>query len=88
MSMAAGSPYFDIGDVTDNIETVAPQRWWHLMPIIFIRYTLAYVDRGNYSFNRRHDGTFVAARQIVDNPASIPDRPNTSWIRWTADRRQ
>jgi sugar phosphate permease len=48
--MAAGSPYFDIGDIMDNIRTVAPQRWWHLMPIIFITYSLAYLDRANYGF--------------------------------------
>jgi sugar phosphate permease len=47
--MAAGSPYFDIGDIMDN-RTVAPQRWWHLMPIIFITYSLAYLDRANYGF--------------------------------------
>ncbi|SAK60913.1 major facilitator family transporter [Caballeronia temeraria] len=34
----------------DNIKTVAPQRWWHLMPIIFITYSLAYLDRANYGF--------------------------------------
>ncbi|MDR5741030.1 MULTISPECIES: MFS transporter [unclassified Caballeronia] len=34
----------------DNIRTVAPQRWWHLMPIIFITYSLAYLDRANYGF--------------------------------------
>jgi sugar phosphate permease len=48
--MAAGSPCFDIGDIMDNIKTVAPQRWWHLMPIIFITYSLAYLDRANYGF--------------------------------------
>jgi sugar phosphate permease len=34
----------------DSIKTVAPQRWWHLMPIIFITYSLAYLDRANYGF--------------------------------------
>ncbi|MDR5763199.1 MFS transporter [Caballeronia sp. LZ035] len=34
----------------DYIKTVAPQRWWHLMPIIFITYSLAYLDRANYGF--------------------------------------
>ncbi|BAN26467.1 MFS transporter [Caballeronia insecticola] len=34
----------------DNLRTVAPQRWWHLMPIIFITYSLAYLDRANYGF--------------------------------------
>ncbi|OHV12306.1 MFS transporter [Kushneria phosphatilytica] len=26
------------------------RRWWYLMPIVFITYSLAYVDRANYSF--------------------------------------
>jgi sugar phosphate permease len=34
----------------DSVKTVAPQRWWHLMPIIFITYSLAYLDRANYGF--------------------------------------
>jgi sugar phosphate permease len=34
----------------ENIKTVAPQRWWYLMPIIFITYSLAYLDRANYGF--------------------------------------
>ncbi|MBB6054908.1 MFS transporter [Tolumonas osonensis] len=28
----------------------APSRWWHIMPIVFITYSLAYLDRANYSF--------------------------------------
>ncbi|MCL2895375.1 MFS transporter [Brenneria tiliae] len=28
----------------------APSRWWRIMPIIFITYSLAYLDRANYSF--------------------------------------
>lgn len=27
----------------DHVKTVAPQRWWYLMPIIFITYSLAYL---------------------------------------------
>ncbi|BAO91398.1 MFS transporter [Caballeronia cordobensis] len=34
----------------DHVKTVAPQRWWYLMPIIFITYSLAYLDRANYGF--------------------------------------
>lgn len=26
------------------------KRWWYLMPIIFITYSLAYLDRANYGF--------------------------------------
>ena len=26
------------------------RRWWYLMPIVFITYSLAYVDRANYGF--------------------------------------
>ena len=24
------------------------RRWWYLMPVIFITYSLAYLDRANY----------------------------------------
>lgn len=27
------------------------RRWWYLMPIIFITYSLAYLDRANYGFS-------------------------------------
>lgn len=29
---------------------LAVRRWWYLMPIIFITYSLAYLDRANYGF--------------------------------------
>lgn len=29
---------------------LAVQRWWYLMPIIFITYSLAYLDRAKYGF--------------------------------------
>ncbi|QYN47272.1 MFS transporter [Gilliamella sp. ESL0405] len=29
---------------------LAPSRWWRLIPIIFITYSLAYLDRANYGF--------------------------------------
>ena len=29
---------------------LAPRRWWFLMPVIFITYSLAYLDRANYGF--------------------------------------
>lgn len=28
----------------------ALSRWWHIMPLVFITYSLAYLDRANYSF--------------------------------------
>ncbi len=30
--------------------TIAPRRWWMIMPIVFITYSLAYLDRANYGF--------------------------------------
>lgn len=30
--------------------TIAPRRWWMIMPIIFITYSLAYLDRANFGF--------------------------------------
>ncbi|SMB57080.1 conserved membrane hypothetical protein [Serratia proteamaculans] len=31
-------------------EKLAVRRWWYLIPIIFITYSLAYLDRANYGF--------------------------------------
>ncbi len=30
--------------------TLATRRWWYIMPIVFITYSLAYLDRANYGF--------------------------------------
>ena len=30
--------------------SLAPRRWWYLIPIVFITYSLAYLDRANYGF--------------------------------------
>ena len=30
--------------------TIAPQRWYRLIPVAFITYSLAYLDRANYGF--------------------------------------
>ncbi|MHC6227436.1 MFS transporter [Pseudomonas sp. X10] len=30
--------------------SLAPRRWWYIMPIVFITYSLAYLDRTNYGF--------------------------------------
>lgn len=34
-----------------TIKKLAVRRWWYLMPIIFITYSLAYLDRANYGFS-------------------------------------
>ncbi|MCT2385457.1 MFS transporter [Erwinia pyrifoliae] len=31
-------------------QIIAPKRWWYIMPIVFISYSLAYLDRANFSF--------------------------------------
>lgn len=33
-----------------TMKKLAVKRWWYLMPIIFITYSLAYLDRANYGF--------------------------------------
>ena len=33
-----------------NTSTNAVKRWWYIMPIVFITYSLAYLDRANFSF--------------------------------------
>ncbi len=33
-----------------NKATVAAKRWWTIMPIVFITYSLAYLDRANFGF--------------------------------------
>lgn len=30
--------------------TLSPRRWWMIMPIVFITYSLAYLDRANFGF--------------------------------------
>ncbi|MCR7627130.1 MFS transporter, partial [Pseudomonas aeruginosa] len=29
---------------------LASSRWWYIMPIVFVTYSLAYLDRANYGF--------------------------------------
>ncbi|VFT74765.1 2-ketogluconate transporter [Klebsiella aerogenes] len=36
-----------------NSSTNATKRWWYIMPIVFITYSLAYLDRANFSFRLR-----------------------------------
>lgn len=31
-------------------QTIAAKRWWYIIPIVFITYSLAYLDRANFSF--------------------------------------
>ena len=31
-------------------QSLAVKRWWYIMPIVFITYSLAYLDRANFSF--------------------------------------
>jgi sugar phosphate permease len=33
-----------------NEAKIATKRWWYIMPIVFITYSLAYLDRANFSF--------------------------------------
>lgn len=33
-----------------NEAKIAIRRWWYIMPVVFITYSLAYVDRSNFSF--------------------------------------
>lgn len=33
-----------------NASSLAPRRWWYMMPVVFITYSLAYLDRANYGF--------------------------------------
>ncbi|MBL9214186.1 MAG: MFS transporter [Opitutaceae bacterium] len=33
-----------------NPPPLAPRRWWYVMPLVFVTYSLAYLDRANYSF--------------------------------------
>ncbi|CAM2192965.1 Tartrate transporter [Paraburkholderia kururiensis] len=35
---------------SSTLATLAPRRWWAIMPIVFITYSLAYLDRANYGF--------------------------------------
>src|SRR4028118_520394 len=32
------------------MNSIAPQRWYRLLPVAFITYSLAYLDRANFSF--------------------------------------
>ncbi len=29
---------------------LSPRRWWFIMPVVFITYSLAFLDKANYSF--------------------------------------
>ena len=32
------------------VSALPARRWWYLMPVVFITYSLAYLDRANYGF--------------------------------------
>jgi sugar phosphate permease len=46
-AQAAGTP---AGVASAKAPGFAAQRWWYLIPLIFITYSLAYLDRANYGF--------------------------------------
>jgi sugar phosphate permease len=46
-AQAAGTP---AGVAGAKAPGFAAQRWWYLIPLIFITYSLAYLDRANYGF--------------------------------------
>ncbi|MHC4011347.1 hypothetical protein ACIPJA_15410, partial [Pseudomonas aeruginosa] len=35
---------------TMTMPRLASSRWWYIMPIVFVTYSLAYLDRANYGF--------------------------------------
>ena len=42
---------------------LAVRRWWTIMPIVFITYSLAYLDRANFGFRigGRHQSAISAS---------------------------
>lgn len=36
--------------ITLDHPPIAPKRWWYILPIVFITYSLAYLDRANFGF--------------------------------------
>ena len=48
-----------------NSSTNATKRWWYIMPIVFITYSPAYLDRANFSF--------ASAAGITEDRASPRD---------------
>ena len=51
------------------IPTIAPQRWLRLIPVVFITYSLAYLDRANFSF--AFAGGMAKDLQITDSVSSL-----------------
>jgi sugar phosphate permease len=49
-------------------QSIAPSRWYRLIPIAFITYSLAYLDRANFSFGR--DGGMTEDLNITTTTAS------------------
>jgi len=50
-------------------QPVAPSRWYRMIPIAFITYSLAYLDRANFSFGR--DGGMTEDLHISAGTASL-----------------
>ena len=43
-------PATDLLPHDDSIARALRRRWWHLLPAVFVTYSLAYLDRANYGF--------------------------------------
>ena len=43
-------PLADDSRPRSTVKGFASKRWWYLIPLIFITYSLAYLDRANYGF--------------------------------------
>jgi sugar phosphate permease len=52
-----------------NNNAIAPSRWYRLIPIIFITYSLAYLDRANFGFGAA--GGMAADLHISSNMSSL-----------------
>lgn len=50
-------------------KTIAPSRWYRLIPVAFITYSLAYLDRANYSFGAA--GGMAKDLGITDTMSSL-----------------
>ena len=51
------------------VKTIAPSRWYRLIPVVFITYSLAYLDRANFGFGTA--GGMAADLNITAATASL-----------------
>lgn len=58
--------------MTMTMPRLASSRWWYIMPIVFVTYSLAYLDRANYGF--------AAASGMADDLRITPGCPRC-WAR-------